>query len=321
MIRSFTSNQDSAVAVDSVRGDSVKRVRNDSIVKAGGKPDSAVRTEARSEETGAGDDRPQRRPPTPRVPNKAGINIFSWNLRYPDAADFENRIFWAGGINGPSAVPGTYAVRMTLNGQSQTQPLTLKKDPRVTATQADLQEQFNFLIKIRDKTSDANNAVRLIRNVKAQLAERARTLMPADRAAAFKSQSDALAARLSGVEAEIYQVKNQSGQDPLNYPIRLNNKIAALSGVVASGDSKPTSQSYAVFNSLSAQLDTQLAAMKAALKDLDAVNATIAAAGLKPIVPSTPAPRARAENTVVTPPKPPPPPPTDHGRRSIPSTS
>ena len=286
VIRSFTSLQDSTVAADSVRGDSVRRARNDSIVRAGGKPDTTVRTEARSEETGAGDDRPQRRPPPPRAPNKAGINMFAWNLRYPDAVDFENRIFWAGGINGPLAVPGAYAVRLTVNGQSQTQPLTVLKDPRVTATQADLQEQFNFLIKIRDRTSDANNAVRTIRNVKAQLAERERA-MPADRRTAFKTQSDALAARLSAIEAEIYQVKNQSGQDPLNYPIRLNNKIAALSGVVASGDFKPTAQSYAVFNSLSAQLDAQLTAMKAALKGLDAVNATLTAAGLKPIVPST----------------------------------
>ena len=286
IIRSFTSNQDSIVAADSARGDSVRRVRNDSIVRAGGKPDTTVRSEARGEESGGGDDRPPRRPPPPRAPNKAGINMFSWNLRYPDAVDFEKRIFWAGGLNGPVAIPGSYAVRLTVNGQSQTQPLTIVKDPRVTATQADLREQFNFLIKIRDKTSEANNAVRLIRNVKAQLAARTKA-MPAGRAAAFKTQSDALAARLSAIEAEIYQVKNQSGQDPLNYPIRLNNKIAALAGVVASGDFKPTSQSYAVFNELSAQLDVQLAAMKAALKELDAVNSSLRSAGLQPIVPGT----------------------------------
>jgi hypothetical protein len=108
-------------------------------------------------------------------------------------------------------VPGAYSVRMTVNGQSFTQPLTVLKDPRVTATQANLQEQFNFLIKIRDRTSDANNAVRTIRNVKAQLADRAKT-MPADRAAAFRTSADALAARLSAIEAQIYQVKNQSGR-------------------------------------------------------------------------------------------------------------
>ncbi len=286
VIRSFTSLQDSAVAADSVRGDSIRTARNDSIRQAGGKPDSTVRSETRSEESGAGDDRPQRRPPPPRVPNKAGLNQFSWNFRYPDAASFENMIFWAAGVNGPAAIPGAYSVRMTVNGQTFTQPLMLKKDPRTTATQADLQDQFNFLIKIRDRTSDANNAVRTIRNVKAQLADRAK-LMPADRSAAFKTVATALADRLSAIEADIYQVKNQSGQDPLNYPIRLNNKIAALAGVVGSTDAKPTAQSYAVYNDLSAQLEVQLSALRTALKDLTAVNATLQGAGLKPIVPST----------------------------------
>ncbi len=286
LIRSFTSIQDSAAAADSVRGDSVRRVRDDSITRAGGKVDTTSKAEARGEDTGAGDDRPQRRTAAPRAPDKEGINQFAWNLRYPDAADFENRIFWAGGITGPVAVPGTYAVRLTVNGQSETQPLIVLKDPRVTTSQADLQAQFDFLMKIRDKTSEANNAVRTIRNVKAQIAERAK-LVPADKAAAFKAKSDALVSRLSVIEAEIYQVKNQSGQDPLNYPIRLNNKIAALAGVAGGGDFKPTAQSYAVFNDLSAQLDVQLLRMKAALADLDVLNADLQSAGLKPVVPST----------------------------------
>lgn len=287
LIRSFTSLQDSSVAADSIRSDSVRTARNDSIRRAGGTPsDTVVRTEARSEEN-MGDDRPQRRPPPARVPNKAGLNQFSWNLRYPDAVAFENMIFWAGGVTGPVGVPGAYSVRMTVNGQTFTEPLTVLRDPRVTATQADLQEQFNFLIKIRDRTSDANNAVRTIRNVKAQLADRARA-MPADRAAAFRTAADALASRLSAIEAEIYQVKNQSGQDPLNYPIKLNNKIAALAGVVGGTDSKPTAQSYAVFSQLSGQLETQLAAMHTALGgDLTSINAMLTAAGLKPVVPST----------------------------------
>jgi hypothetical protein len=285
VIRSFTSLQDSAVAADSVRGDSIRTARNDSIRRAGGTPDTTARLEARGEESG-NDDRPQRRPPAPRVANKAGLNQFSWNLRYPDATSFENMIFWAGGVTGPAAIPGAYSVRMTVNGQTFTEPLTVLKDPRVTATQANLQEQFNFLVKIRDRTSDANNAVRTIRNVKAQLADRAKA-MPADKTAAFRASADALAARLSTIEAQIYQVKNQSGQDPLNYPIRLNNKIAALAGVVGGSDSKPTAQSYAVYNSLSAQLEVQLNALKAALSDLTAINSTLTGAGLKPVVPGT----------------------------------
>jgi hypothetical protein len=141
-------------------------------------------------------------------------------------------------------------------------------------------------MRIRDKTSQANDAVKTIRNVKAQLADRLKQ-MPADKSAAFSSAATALSNRLSSIEGEIYQVKNQSSQDPLNYPIKLNNKIAALSGVVGGTDAKPTSQSYTVFNDLSAQLDRQLSAMRDVLAGLPAINATLSAAGLPAIAPST----------------------------------
>jgi hypothetical protein len=296
VIRSFTSQQDPGVAADSIRGDSIRTARNDSLRRAGVTPDTAARAEARGEESPPSEEGPARRPPPPRVANKAGLNMFAWNLRYPDASVFENMILWAGGIAGPIALPGSYAVRMNVAGRSYTQPLVIVKDPRSKASDAELREQFDFLIRIRDKTSEANDAVKTIRNVKAQLADRAKRI-PADRRAAFASAADALAARLSAVESEIYQVKNQSSQDPLNYPIKLNNKIAALSGVVGGIAGRPTSKSYAVFNDLSSQLDRQLQAMRGALLVLTSLNATLAAASLPPIVPSTderrtPSPRA-----------------------------
>ena len=286
VIRSFTSQQDPTAAADSIRGDSIRTARNDSLRRAGVAPDTAVRSEARGEESPAGEDGPIRRPPPPRVANKAGLNTFAWNLRYPDASVFENMILWAGGTTGPIALPGAYSVRVNVNGQHYTQPLVIVKDPRVTASDADLREQFDFLIRIRDKTSQANDAVKTIRNIKAQVADREKRL-PADKKAAFSSAVNPLITRLSAVEGEIYQVKNQSGQDPLNYPIKLNNKIAALSGVVGGSAARPTSQSYTVFNDLSSQLDRQLQEMRSALLLLPPINATLSAAGLPPIVPST----------------------------------
>jgi hypothetical protein len=286
VIRSFSSQQDPSVAADSVRGDSIRTARNDSIRRAGGTPDTTTRSEARGEETPPGDDGPPRRPPPPRVANKAGLNTFAWNLRYPDASVFENMILWAGGTSGPVVLPGTYTVRMTVTGQSYRQPLTVVKDPRSAASDADLREQFNFLMRIHEKTTQANDAVKTIRNVKAQLADRTRR-MPPDKSAAFAASTKSFIDRLSAIEAEIYQVKNQSGQDPLNYPIKLNNKIAALSGVVGGSDAKPTSQSYTVFSDLSGQLDRQLSAMRGSFIILSPINASLKAQGLPPIVPST----------------------------------
>ncbi|HEY3747326.1 MAG TPA: glycosyl hydrolase [Gemmatimonadaceae bacterium] len=285
VIRSFTSQQDPAAATDSIRGDSIRTARNDSLRRAGQTPDTTTRSEARGEES-AGDDGPPRRPPPPRVANKAGLNMFAWNLRYPDASVFQNMIMWAGGIAGPVILPGTYTVRLNVNGQSYRQPLNLVKDPRTTATDADLREQFDFLMRIREKTSQANDAVKTIRSVKAQLADRVKR-MPANKREAFSKVAASLTDRLSAIESEIYQVKNQSGQDPLNYPIRLNNKIAALAGVVGGADAKPTSQSYTVFNDLSAQLDRQLSAMRGQFIILPSINAALKQAGLPPIVPNT----------------------------------
>ena len=286
VIRSFTSQQDPTVAADSIRADSIRAARNDSLRRAGATPDTTTRTEARGEEASPGEEGPIRRPPPPRVANKAGLNMFAWNLRYPDASVFDNMILWAGSVVGPVTLPGNYSVRLNVNGQSYTQPFTIAKDPRSTVTDAELKEQFDFLMRIRDKTSLGNDAVKTIRNVKAQLADRSKKIT-GNQSDAFRRVADDLTNKLSAVEGEIYQVKNQSSQDPLNYPIKLNNKIAALAGSVGGSDAKPTSQSYTVFNDLSGQLDRQLQAMRGALLVLPSINATLKLAGLPAIVPST----------------------------------
>src|SRR5437762_7396815 len=208
------------ISADSIRADSIRAARNDSLKRAGATPDTTTRSEARGEEASPGEEASFRRPPPPRVANKAGLNTFAWNLRYPDASVFDNMILWAGTVVGPITLPGNYSVRLNVNGQSYTQPFTVVKDPRTTATAADVKEQFDFLMRIRDKTSQANDAVKTIRNVKAQLADRSKKIN-GGQSEAFKRAAEDLANRLSAVEGEIYQVRNQSSQDPLNYPIKL----------------------------------------------------------------------------------------------------
>ncbi|HEU6452932.1 MAG TPA: YCF48-related protein [Gemmatimonadaceae bacterium] len=279
VIRSFSSELDSAGRADSVRADSAKRARTDSLKAAGLSADSIKKLERTGEESEAGPRR-GRGGPT-RVPNKKGLNRFVWDLRYPDAAGFENLIMWAGSTRGPTAVPGKYSVRMTVNGETQTRSFTLLKDPRISATQKDLEAQFALLVKIRDTLSAANNAVKTIRNVKYQIDER-----KAKAPKSFASAAAPFVTRLSVIEDSIYQTKNRSGQDPLNYPIRLNNKIAALGGVVAGADFRPTDQSYVVFDTLTTKLNTQLVALHRSLtNDLTKLNAILKKAGQPEIVP------------------------------------
>jgi len=237
----------------------------------------------------------------PRPANAAGLNSFAWDMRYPDASTFSGMILWAGSTRGPIAPAGTYTVRMTVGEMApQTATFKLLDDPRTTATAADLVAQFEFLMKVRDKTSEANDAVKTIRNVKAQLADRA------EKAPRLKRSADALAAALSLVEQEVYQVKNQSGQDPLNYPVKLNNKIAALNGVVASGPYRPTDQAEAVFAELSELLAVQLKQMEKLLKeDLERFNREARRAGQEIVVPKAeeppPKPVITADDDVMEP--------------------
>jgi hypothetical protein len=291
LIRSFTSNPDSATLSDSLRGDERRKARSDSLTRAGFSADSIQKILATpASEGGATPDfevLARTGPRPPRVPNKAGLNAFTWNLRYPDAVRFENLIMWAANTTGPIAPPGTYQVRMRLGGQMQTQSFVVKKDPRSTSTLADYQEQFRFLAKVRDTVTSANNAVRTVRNVRFQVDDRRDKIAGKPQAAEFQQLAGQLMDKLGSSEKDIYQVQNQSSQDPLNYPIKLNNKIAALAGV-ASGEYRPTRQTYAAFDSLAKDLRVRLTGVKSSLDDLlPKINAVLKAAGLEAIVPGT----------------------------------
>jgi photosystem II stability/assembly factor-like uncharacterized protein len=291
VIRSFTSNPDSVTLADSLRADQQKAARRDSLTKAGLSADSIQKLLASpASEGGASPDfevLARTGPRAPRVPNKLGLNTFTWNLRYPDAVRFENLIMWAANTNGPVAPPGTYQVRLHVGGVTQTQTFVVKKDPRSTSTLADYQEQFRFLTTVRDTVSAANNAVRTVRNVRFQVDDRRDRIAGKPQAAEYQQLTSELMGKLGTSERDIYQVQNQSSQDPLNYPIRLNNKIAALAGV-ASGEYRPTKQTYAAFDSLTKDLRVRLTTVKSTMDDLlPKINALLQAAGLEAIVPST----------------------------------
>ncbi|MFW6331540.1 MAG: WD40/YVTN/BNR-like repeat-containing protein, partial [Gemmatimonadota bacterium] len=212
-----------------------------------------------------------------------GLHTLTWNLRLEGATGFPDMILWAASTRyGPAVPPGDYRVRLTANGHTQERPFRIERDPRLPgATQADLVEQFRFSMEIQEKVTEANEAVRLIRGIEGQIEDRV-DARPDDQELA--SRAGSLRAKLDAVEGEIYQVRNRSNQDPLNYPIKLNNRIAALLGVVQRAPARPTAQSYEVFEILSGELATQMARLREILnEDLSGFNALLEQRGLEPV--------------------------------------
>jgi hypothetical protein len=212
------------------------------------------------------------------------VNTFVWNMRYPDASSFPGMILWAASVTGPQVPPGTYAVRMTIDGKpAGTESFKILPDPRIKATMAEWNAQAKLALAIRDRFSEANDAVKDIRRIKTELRDR-QSKMPGAQQGAFSALAGAFSAALSQVEDSLYQTKNRSGQDPLNYPIRLNNRIGALLGVVQSADGAPTRQSYDVYNVVSKELNVQLTKLRRLTSEnLPKINLMLRQAGLKEI--------------------------------------
>jgi photosystem II stability/assembly factor-like uncharacterized protein len=226
-----------------------------------------------------------RRQPDPKPPVGAGLHRVSWDLRYPGATEFPGLIMWAASSRGPIAPPGAYQVRVTADGQTETERFAIKREPHLLkdVSDQDLQEQFDLAMKVRDKASQANEAVLLIRGIKQQIVDR-RGRVDAKKDAATLRALDDFEKQLSAIEGEIYQVRLQSSQDPLNFPIKLNNKIAALQGVIESADVKPTEQAYSVFRTLSTALDEHLGRLDTATKTrMPTVNQLLQRQKLEPI--------------------------------------
>jgi hypothetical protein len=198
---------------------------------------------------GAADDDAPRAPGT-SVPMNTGLNRATWDLNSQPVVSFPGMILWGATTNGPMVLPGQYQVRLTADGVAQTQPLVVTKHPLRNISDADLLAQWDLASRIRDKVNEANNAVIRIRRIKTDLAARAKDAPREVRAAA-----EQLTNSLSAVEEEIYQVRNQSGQDPLNFPIKTNNRLASLLRVAVSGEGRPTGNVEPIFNELVQELN------------------------------------------------------------------
>lgn len=219
-----------------------------------------------------------------------GLNQLTWDARYPNAETFDGLIMWSGSTRGPQAIPGQYQATLTVGEASESVAIEIQADPRSSATQEDFELQFQFLIEVRDKLSETHVAIKKIRDVRNQIEAYTSRLKKAKTADAEENEKteetshfkDILEAaksvteQLTSIEETLYQTKNRSGQDPLNYPIRLNDKLSGVAGVAATGDFRPTAQAIVVRDELVAQIDEQLEKLKQLVaEDVAALNQMI----------------------------------------------
>lgn len=198
---------------------------------------------------------------------KEGENVFNWNMRYPDAEDFEGMILWWASMAGPRVVPGEYIVRLHYDDEMQEQKFTVLADPRAEASLADMQAQFDFLQDISEKITEAHSAMGDMKKITKQLQDFTKSLDKAEeKYQAIFAQSDSIIAELKSVQEALYQTKNRARQDPLNFPVRLTNKLAHITSLLQNNDYAPTTQMIGVKEEMSAAIDVELAKYKKVLE-------------------------------------------------------
>ena len=222
------------------------------ILDASGKTVREISSKPPAQSNGE-EDPEDERPKEELAPAKEGLNRFVWDLRYEKATGFPGLLMWDGSLNGPLAIPGKYKVELVVDGKTKSQDFEIVKDPRSPTSPQQFEEQLALGLKIRDRVTEANSSVVHIRSAKEQLKP-----YLANTDERVKTSAKDLTDQLTAIEENIYQTKLHAGEDALNFPIKLNNKIASVGGVVESTDVAPTAQSVEVFDELSAKLQIEL---------------------------------------------------------------
>lgn len=203
-----------------------------------------------------------------------GINAFVWDMKYPPAVKVPGMLLWTGGAGTPMAAPGNYSVRVRYDHDSADVPFVIRADPNYSLTEADYDAQVGFLLEVREKYNAVQKAVQQVRSIRGQLQALNKRLDST--AAPVHTFSDSIIRQLTAVEEALYQTKSKSGEDMLNFPIRINDKLSGVYGIAASGNAAPSRQAREVFAELSAKADIQLNKLKAIIGDqLAALNKLI----------------------------------------------
>jgi hypothetical protein len=223
----------------------------------------------------------------PSLPAVSGINRFVWNMRYPDARKVPGDKTTEDMTTGPTAPPGDYRLSLSVDGTEQTQEFQIVKDPRVAASQADFDSQFDLHISIRDKLSETHDSINKLRSIRRQVEEWAQRAESHSSAETVASAAILLKEKLAAIENELVQVEYKGARDRLNRPVKLNRKLAEVIAVVASADFAPPKQAGEVFQDLSTRIDVQIKLLEDVVEnDVFQFISLVEELGIPAIIPS-----------------------------------
>jgi photosystem II stability/assembly factor-like uncharacterized protein len=204
---------------------------------------------------------------------KKGMNLFVWDMIYEGAEKLDGMILWWASLDGPVAIPGTYKVHLNVNGNVIAQAFNIVADQRTESSEADMQKQFDFITDVNKTMDVAHKSIKKIRNIKTQLSAFESQYKGNEDLKDLLEKAITLKEEFTKIEEALYQTQNRSGQDPLNFPIRLTNKLGHLNALVSIGDFAPTDQDIAVKNELTLKIKEQLDAFdKLISEEISAFN-------------------------------------------------
>lgn len=198
---------------------------------------------------------------------KKGANMFTWDTRGKGAERLKGMILWWASTNAPKAVPGQYKVVLQVGENVQTQTFTISPDKNAETDLAGMQRQFDFVTDINKTVDKAHKSIKKIRKINEQLGAFQKQYKDNEQVKGLVEKAKNLSEQFSEIEKALYQTKNRSGQDPLNFPIKLTNKLAHLNSLVSMDDFPPTQQDVAVKNELSQQINAELVKFDTLISD------------------------------------------------------
>ncbi|MGB0836572.1 MAG: glycosyl hydrolase [Flavobacteriaceae bacterium] len=196
-----------------------------------------------------------------------GSNSFHWNMMYQGAERVPGMILWWASLRGPQAIPGDYTVKLVVNDQEITKSFEILIDPRSESTVEDMQAQFDFIVEVRDELTKVHKSIKQMRVARTKVNDLAKELKSDEENSELYDLAVQISKDITEVEETLYQTKSKSNQDPLNFPIRLNNKLAHLNALTSMGDFQPTDQSVQLKDELIELIEVELKKLDEIYKD------------------------------------------------------